>query len=301
LEIIGFEPDMAEGVARCYSEMVAPAPYCEPVGGEWFADLTRLERQPLTEEEILVAQHGSEAVGFAHVGVAAPSTDDWHCKGEPGVIRFLAYRQGQRPVGAALLGAAERWARERDRKRMVAGHCNFLYPFYHLPFGHISERISHLPPLFGMAGYAIEESEVFFAWRDFEPRDVSMPDVDVEVVSEWRDQVETFGPGVVLHPKRGDKTFGECNIVRLGWDTWVPEMKEWCFCTSLHIDEPLQGKGLGKHMLSLGLREASKRGLRHAMISTDWNNYRAYLFYTNFGFAFLDRTFAFRKELGSDR
>jgi hypothetical protein len=33
------------------------------------------------------------------------------------------------------------------------------------------------------------------------------------------------------------------------------------------------------------------------MISTDWDNYRAYLFYTNFGFKFLDRTFSFRKDL----
>lgn len=40
-----------------------------------------------------------------------------------------------------------------------------------------------------------------------------------------------------------------------------------------------------------------RAGCRHALISTDWNNYRAYLFYTNFGFRFLDRTFGFRKEL----
>lgn len=296
MEIVPFEPKMAEDVARCYSDVVASAPYCEPVGGEWFADLTRLERQPLTEEEILVARHGGEAVGFAHVGVAAPASEDWHYKGEPGVIRFLAYRQGRRPVGAALLEAAERWLRERGRPRIIAGHCNFMHPFYHLPFGHISERISHLPPLFGMAGYAVEDSEVFFAWEDFESPMVHQPDLGVEVVVEWRDQVETFGPGVVVHPKRGNKTFGECHIVRLGWDTWRPEISEWCFCTSLHIDEPLQGKGLGKYMLSLGLQEAREKGLRHAMISTDWNNYRAYLFYTNFGFRFLDRTFSFRKD-----
>ncbi|HUU54157.1 MAG TPA: GNAT family N-acetyltransferase, partial [Armatimonadota bacterium] len=62
-----------------------------------------------------------------------------------------------------------------------------------------------------------------------------------------------------------------------------------------------QGKGLGKHMLARGLRAARDRGLRHAMISTDWNNHRAYLFYTNFGYGFLDRTFSFRKELKEAR
>ncbi|HUU55416.1 MAG TPA: hypothetical protein VMY87_10910 [Armatimonadota bacterium] len=113
MEIVPFEPGMAEEIARCYSEVVAPAPYCEPVGGEWFTDLKKLERQPLAEEEILVALAAGEVVGFAHVGVARPETDDWHVKGEPGVIRFLAYRVGERPVGAALLEAAEAWLRER--------------------------------------------------------------------------------------------------------------------------------------------------------------------------------------------
>ena len=303
MRVVRFEPNMAEAVARCYSETVAPAPYCAPVGAEWVSDLKRLARQPLAEEEILVAQQpvaqeGARIAGFAHVGVAAPATEEWHLKGEPGVIRFLAYRPGERPVGKGLLEAAEGWLRERSREAILAGHCNFMYPFYHLPFGHLSQRIAHVPPLFGMAGYSVEESEVFFAWEDFEAPAVPKPDLDVEVVPEWREQVGTFGPGVVIHPRQGEKRVGECEVVRLGSDTWRPELRDWCMCTSLHIDEPLQGKGLGKHMLALGLREARERGLRHAMISTDWNNYRAYLFYTNFGFGFLDRTFSFRKERG---
>ncbi len=302
MEIVRFEKAMAAGVARCYNEVVAPAPYCTPVGGEWFADLKRLARQPLAEEEILVAREGGEGVaGFAHVGVAGPAAAEWHVKGEPGVIRFLAYRPGQRPIGKALLERSEEWLRERDRAEAMAGHCNFMYPFYHLPFGHVSELMGHVPPLFGMAGYSVEESELFFAWEDFEAPVVPKPDVDVEIVTEWREQVESFGEGMVVLPKRGGKDVGECKIVRLGSDEWRPALRDWCFCTSLDVEESLQGRGLGKHLLALGLREARDRGLRHAMISTDWNNHRAYLFYTNFGYRFLDRTFSFRKELSGAR
>jgi GNAT superfamily N-acetyltransferase len=297
MDIVRFEPDMAQEVAGCYNELVAAVPFCEPVGGEWFADRKKRYRHPLAAEEILVARERGRVLGFADIGVAAPPTEDWHVKGEPGVIRLLSYRPGERPVGAALLDASEQWLRERDRRQTIAGDSSFMYPFYHLPFGHISERIAHLPPLFGLAGYEVPESEVFFAWEDCQPAEIALPQVDVEIEGGWQEQVATFGPGVALYVKQREKRAGSCEIVTLGSHQWRPALKDWCFCTSLYLDEPLQGKGLGKYLLSRGLREAKAKGLRHAMISTDWNNYRAYLFYANFGFGFLDRTFSFQKKL----
>ena len=297
MEIVSSQPQMAPGLARCYNEMAAAAPYCAPVGEEWFRDLGRLARAPCREESVLVAQEGGEVVGFVHVAVAAPATEDWHLKGQPGVIRFLAYRPGQRPVGKALLEAAEGWLREHGRREVVAGHCDYLYPFYYLPFGHISERISHLPPLFGLAGYAIFESEVFSDWPDFEAPVVAKPDLKVELTST-HEQIGTFGPGIAVRAKRGKRQVGECLMMWLGRDSCRPELADWCFCESLQVSEPLQGRGLGKHLLVSGLAKMREAGARHAMISTDWNNYRAYLFYTNFGYRFLDRSFAFRRRLG---
>lgn len=300
MRIARFEPSMAAGLARSYSELVAPAPHCGPVGEEWFRDLRRLERAPCREESLLVAQEGGEVVGFVHMGVAAPATEDWHIKGEPGVIRFLAYRPGQRPVGAALLEAAEAWLREQGRSQIIAGSSTYLYPFYHLPFAHLSERISHLPPLFGMAGYSPVESEVFFDSPNFQPPRVSKPDLEFELITEKRN-IGTLGPGVALQAKQGEKKVGECEMVLLGRDSWRPELADWCMCSALYIDESLQGNGLGKYLLARGLVEMREAGLRHVLISTDWNNHRAYLFYTNFGFRFLDRTFAFSKGLSSEQ
>jgi ribosomal protein S18 acetylase RimI-like enzyme len=297
MEIVDFELDMAEGVARSYNDVVAGAPYCEQVGGEWFVDLKKLHRQPLVEENILVADQREGVAGFVHIGVAAPAQDDWHVKGEPGVIRFLSYRRAERAVGAALLREAERRLRAQGRTKIVAGNNSFLYPFYHLPFGHISEQISHLPPLFGMAGYDVEESEVFFVWKDFDPPRIACPDLDFEISGGWQDDVGGMGPGVELHVRQGDAKVGVCEIVRLGSRQWRPALAETCFCTGLHLDDHMQGKGVGKYLLARGLAEMRKSGARHAMISTDWNNWRAYLFYTNFGFTFLDRTFGFAKSL----
>ncbi len=298
MEIVEFEKEMAAGVARCYNELVAPVPYSEPVGSEWFSDLKHLARAPLREESLLAARGDSgEIVGFVHVGVAPPATEEWHVKGEPGIIRFLAYRPGERPVGKALLDSAEGWLRQRERSEVIAGHYNYMYPFYSLPCGHISERMSHVPPLFGMAGYSVCESEVIFEWPDFEPPRVRRPEFEVEVTA-GKEEIGTSGAGVAVRAKQGEQEIGECVMAWLGSDPRRPELSDWCSCSSIHVNEPHQGKGLGKYLLARGLAEMRKAGARHAMISTDWNNWRAYLFYTNFGFRFLDRTFGFRKMLG---
>ena len=297
MEIMPFEPSMAADVARCYSEVAASAPYCAPVGGEWFADLGKLARQPCTEEALIVAQARGEIAGFVHVGVSAPATEEWQITGEPGVIRFLAHRPGERPIGAALLKSAEEWLVARGRSVLVAVDNRFLYPFYYLPFGHLSERHAHLVALFGMAGYSSDESELLLEWPAFEPPQVERPDVDVDLI--WgEDKHGSLGPEISLHVVQHGREVGECLMAQLSWEGWRPELSGMCFCSSLNVDPSLQGKGLGKYLLAQGLAKMHELGFRHAMISTDWNNYRAQLLYTNIGYRFLDRTFSFRKVLG---
>lgn len=296
LEIVPFEPEMAEGVARCYNELVAPVPLHRAAPAEWFADLRPAQFQGCTEEAVLVAVAAGEVAGFAHVGLSAPATHEWHVKGEPGVIRFLSYRPGERPLGAALLAAAEEWLRERERTAVVAEYGGYMYPCYPLPLGNISEQISHVPPLFGMAGYEVPESEVFFEWRDFQPPEVSAPDADVKLVCK-EPQAQASGLKSSVAAVQGEEQVGEFSMVSLREDRWRPQLADWCTAGLLRVADRLQGRGIGKCLLARGLAEMRKAGARHAMISTDWNNYRAYLFYTNFGFRFLDRTFGFSRDL----
>ena len=82
-------------------------------------------------------------------------------------------------------------------------------------------------------------------------------------------------------------------------DSWLPQFADWCICDNLYVGDALQGKGLGKSLLARGLAEMQQAGARHVMIDTDWNNWRASVFYTNFGFRFLDRTFGFGKGFQS--
>ena len=56
-------------------------------------------------------------------------------------------------------------------------------------------------------------------------------------------------------------------------------------------------QGLGRYLLQRALREMHGAGYRHAAISTHWRNYRAFLFYSNYGYRVVDWTYGLRREI----
>jgi GNAT superfamily N-acetyltransferase len=293
MEIVRFEPGMAAGVARCYNDLIEPVPECHPVPGDTFRSVEALSHRRVRDEEIAVAQEGGEVVGFVHVGIALPAKGDEEPKGEPGVIRLLSYRVGQRPVGQALLEWAEQWARHRKRKAVVAWEAELRYPFYHFGYAHLSQRIGHVRALFGRNGYQELGGELYFTWPNFTPPKAERPPLDFDLKVEWRK-----GPAgrwlSVAALQRGQKV-GHCNI-DLGQQSPGPHAKDWCYCDALWVTERLQGRRLGTFLLSTALTEMHQAGCKHAAISTGGTNYRAQLMYANMGFQVTDYTVAFRRQ-----
>jgi GNAT superfamily N-acetyltransferase len=295
VEIVSFDPEMAPALAQCYNELMAPVPYHRPAAPEWFADLSPTCFQECMEQEVLVAREGRDVVGFVHVGRSAPPVRDWHAEGEPGVIRFLSYRPGERAIGAALLARAEEWIREHGRTEVLALDGRYLYPFYPLQLGHISERVSHVLPLLWTSGYESDECEVFFDWPDFVPPPVPEPDLAFTLA---REETRATPPrGITVRAMQGDEEVGHCIMSLFTGDPYRPQFDGWCICDHLMVDEPQRRRGLGKYLLAAALTAMREAGARHAMIDTGSDNYRAYLLYTNFGYRFLDRTFGPRKTL----
>lgn len=306
MEILRFEPQMAAGVAACYNDLVAGVARCAPVTAEAFATLERVACPLCREEELLVAREApAEIAGFVHVGISAPpGAAERSDQGEPGVIRFLAYRPGQRATGQVLLHAAEAWIRQRGRPKILAWTNDYTYAFYHSPFAHLSDQIAHVRALLAYAGYDPFESELLFDWLDFEPPAVPRPGLDFEPRLEWGESLrigaKLLKPKLVVRAMRGEQTIGHCEMA--GWTSAPnqPSEPRWTFCSDLMVSEPVQGRGLGKFLLATGLAEMRQAACRHAGISTDWDNHRAALFYANFGYRFCDRTFMFRKEVGGE-
>ncbi len=292
VEIVSFEPKMAAEIACCYNELIEPLPDCYPVMPDQFASLAGLAHSRLKDEELMVARVDGEVVGFVHVGIALPATNEDEPKGEPAVIRFLSYRSGARPVGQALLEWAEAWAQAHGRAAMQAWDANYRYRFYHFGYAHLSERIGHVRALFGMNGYRELGGELYLTWRDFIPPLIPPPEPDIELSLTWREG--SIGPRLEARLHRGGKEVGACNLDR-GQHSPGPAAAEWCYCDWLWVKEELQGKRLGLYLLCAALSEAKRVGCRHASISTGGNNYRAQLMYTNLGYRVADYTICFSK------
>jgi len=294
MEIVPFEPNMAGGIAHCYNRLVAPVPECYPVSEDRFASVESLAHRRLRDEEIAVARKGGEVVGFVHVGVALPVEHYEELEGEPGVIRFLAYRVGERSVGQALLEWAEAWARGRERSAVLAWEAELRYPFYHFGYAHLSERIGHVRALMGMNAYRELGGELYLTWPHFTPPKPERPPFDFDLQVEWQE-----GPTarrLSVRALEGEEQVGKCNM-DLRHQSPAPDEKQWCYCDDLWVAERLRGKRLGMFLLSTALSETRAAGCLHAAITTGGANYRAQLMYTNMGFQVVDYTVAFRKAL----
>lgn len=292
IEIVPFEPGMAEDIARCYNEVVALVPDCHPVEPATFCDLRSLAHRRLRDEALFAAREDGIA-GFVHMGIALPAGGE-EPPGEPAVIRFLAYPVGRRTVGQRLLDHAEAWAREHGRREIHAFNAEYRYRFYHFGYAHLSEHVGHVHALLGMNGYRQYNGEIYFTWRNYEAPPSPRPELDFELDFNW--QQGPLGERLNLRAVEGSEQVGVCNMDH-GAASPAPDASEWCFCDWLWVTERLHGRRLGMFLLATALGEMRSRGCKHATISTNALNYRAALFYSNLGYRVADATYAWRKEL----
>lgn len=296
-----YTPDDLAAVHGLYTDLtVGRVPHCWSVAPEVLAaaletpDADGPDASQLTAQAVLVAGDGDGLSGFVHLGIQ-PAKDDG--APQPGVIRFLAYRRGQRAIGDALLAAGEAWLRNREAKSAVSLPQQWRYPFYGFSHAYLSDHLDHVQALFRCRGYERVGGEVFMDWLDMDPHPVADPDrPDFELRVEERPGAGRL-PGLRLQVVHGDEGFGECVLVSGGECSANEEAQAFVFCDWLGVQEPWQGHGIGRFLLNRGLCAARERGYRHGAISTAFHNDRAFLFYTNHGFRVVDWTYKFERAL----
>ncbi|MHC4249141.1 MAG: GNAT family N-acetyltransferase [Planctomycetota bacterium] len=313
-----YEPSMLGDLALLYSRAVGPVPHCHPVSGDEFSKaLVGLgglagdgksdgsSDKRMRAEAVLVATEDDRAVGFAHVGIGRlreGASDGEDTETEQGIIRFLWHERGGRAAGQALVAAAENALRARGAARVLAFTQMFRYPFYHLGYAYVSNAMDHVQALLAFSGYRRVDGEVFLDWPDFEPPGAGRAEGDagpgVSFVVETRPGRGRL-PGLAVRAMRGDAELGHCVSVSAAEYAGAADEEDWLFTKDLWVTEAEQGRGLGKALLGRSLAEARPLGYRHAAISTDWRNHRALLFYSNFGYAVVDWTYGFGRELES--
>ena len=276
-----------------YNDGVAHVPHCYPVDlerfDEAFAPVFEGKESPrrLSNERVFVAMEKGEPAGFVHVA-------DYCKEEEPvqGAIRFLLYRPGERATGQSLLDRAMECFPDRDR--VLAFHQNFRYDFYHRRYCYLTDRLGHIQALFQCNGFSKAGGEVCMDWDDFEVEPCEAP-VAVEVVSTTK---EDGAPRLSMKNAAvlSGVEIAACRIGSCGRWSQAEEIQDRFLVDSLSVEEPYQGQGLGRWLLLKTMQDAKELGYKHAAISNAVANYRAFMFYTNYGFHVTDWTYGWEKR-----
>ena len=300
MELLKFDEDMMEDVAGLYAEAVKKVPYCYPVALEDFAAAVAgavggdPKGKGLQEEGILVGANKGKPKGYAHFGVGKHRKEQT----EPsGYVRFFWYCPTHRAVGEALLQEMESFFREKGLGESVAFWQCHRYPFYHRENSFLSEQMAHVPAFLGRNGYEIQGGEVFYDWPEMRVPQPERPNLDFEETVIWQEGAGELPNSEVRAVQEG-KVVGVCETASCQESGDGPGVGDWCFVLHLNVTEKLQGRGLGRYLLSRSLQEMKGAGYKHAGISTSMKNYRAAIFYSSFGEARLgDWTYGWVKQL----
>lgn len=308
--VLRYDPDMATELTSLYNEAIASVPHCFPVSCEDLAATVggklkhtrRLRR--LEPDVVFVAVQDGNPAGFIQI---SPENTRTGQRTDRGVIRFFHYRRGDRAIGQALLGKAHAYLEDLGVKKITAFHVDYRYPFYHQLSGALSNRMDHVQALLYSNNYGRTYSQVHFEWADFEIEEPSPTELVVDLELDWNDgrparvdggksdSTRSRYPGLHLKAYLQGKLVGEC-----GNDPYVEtrdlrQLDDWFYVGWLGVEEPYQGKGLGRHLLRRSMQEMHTIGYRHAAISCSEENGRAFTHYSNCGFRIFDRTYSYER------
>lgn len=298
MEILEYTSDMQADVTTFYNALTAKVPHCYPIQADELDSVLRCEvyenayKQQLHAQKTFVAAAGKKVVGFVQVGIRPIGEQDTD---RSGVIRFFGYAPGERRTGQALLEKAEGYLNSQTTESILVFPQDYRYRFYHFDHAYLSDALGQVHALLGYNGYHRQVGEVFLTWRDYARNPVSLA-LAADVSVEWEPGRGEY-PNVSIRARRDGLEIGICQSVSGGEFSNHPDAQPWFHTTWLGIHDEFQGQGLGRYLLQRTLQEMRDVGYRHAAISTSWENYRAFLFYSNLGYRVSDWTYALAKNV----
>ena len=316
--------DQASMLRDFYNEQFSDMPYCYPVTqkefdtGLWCSE--EQDDEPyddLSDESILVAEDDDGTVlGFVHVAICHKGEEDHRIGQHPieellqdriGLIRFLHHRAGARPAGQALVEAAERHLRGFGISQIRA-FSYFGYRFYRFCHGFQSDRMGHVGALFCMNDYRITRGIILLELPDFKVPDPELPDPEVTTrfdIQPGRGEL----PNMEFQLFRGEQCIGHgfaqshgdfCRSSKAQDTFYIP----WFYIEGSpvggRVSEGEQGKGFGRYMMEILLKEMHNLGFRHATTQANTGSPRPILLYTNMGYRVVDTNYQYFKVLDGE-
>ena len=299
MEIVQYTPKLQSVLTEFYNRQTVNVPHCYPVKEEELAlamvgattGKADIQEGGLDFETAFVAIENRAVQAFIHVGIGQVGDNR---EIPVGVIRFLGYERGARRAGQAVLEKAETYLEACNVAHISAFSQDCRYRFYHFENAGLSDGLDHVQALLGLNGYQYCSGEVFLDWENYSvtPTPSGVP---VTFSIDW-EHGRGQRPNCTVSAYLDNEAIGECESVCGGEFSSHPDAQDWLHTTGLDIEDPYQGQGIGRYLLQYSLQEMRKVGYRHATISTNWENYRALLFYSNCGYRAVDWTYELEKH-----
>ena len=296
----------ASNLTETYNDQIVGIPHCYKVSSEEFKDgfqhhkcSRRGYNEEIHVEKLIICKEKDKILGFADVAIANTELDGK--KEQKGFIRLLTYKPGCRSAGQLLLDESEKYLKGFDIQEIRAFHPIYIndhcgYRLYHLSYGMLSDKLGHILGLFGMNGYKINGGEFYMDQPNYHVDEPILTDKSIEIKVEQKTGRGTL-PNLEVYAYRDGNQIGECESCSVGEFARAKEAQDWVYIAGLFVNESEQAKGLGRYLLQRNLWESLKLGYKNTAISTDWQNYRALLFYTNYGYYLVDTYYEFIKNI----
>jgi GNAT superfamily N-acetyltransferase len=303
MKIEQIPPDRVGELTAVYNDYVAYVPFSEAVSVEQFVEIRawRDDRsaQLETEQTIYAAREEGRHVGFAHVALGrfpGPELRGDQQPGPTGVIRLITYPPRRRRAGQALLEAAETHLMGQGASRILA-FLNNGYLFQRFAYGELPDTCGHLVALLGMNGYRVARGEVFMRYAGFVTENTILPDPRTDPSVERIAQATGTRDSIRVVVRKGKEFIGVCEGHSLGLWGHSDLSHATVVLGPMDVEEAFQGRGWGRFLANTMLEEASELGYRHTTTSTQEENHRAQLFYTNMGYKVTDVAHSWLKDI----
>ena len=295
MRVVPYSSDMAEAVTTHYNEQTTGVPFCFTVTAQEMDDALHTRppyetRKTLADPSILVVTEGDKVLGLTRAGWEP--ADDERRKPRPPSDSSSTSEATARPV---RLCSTQHMSHSGRPAQTASGpfHQDQQFAIYHAKYSFCSDGLDHVQALLQMNGYRKCDGEVYPVWRNAVAPELRPIRDGVTFELEWVDGRSEL-PGLNMRAMLDGEEIGRCMHCCLGDHTRWPEADVTAFCHRLDVYDNIRAAASVSTCCTEPSGSFLKRGYVHMAISTAWDNYRAFLFYSNCGYRAVDWTYGFR-------
>lgn len=303
MEIIQYNPNLLTPLTEFYNEFTVDVPHCYPVKEEDLEFATSgvlgkskyYDKDDFESEIAYVALQDGNVKAFIHSGMEQDRDDN---NDKTAHILFFGFNVNDRQAGHEILKKTECYFQSRDVTKIYAYDRHHRYPCYHFAYAQLSDTLGHVQALLGDNDYRQIHGQAFFDWENFKATPTP-PKIPVTLSIEWYDGRGKL-PNCNITAYKDGKKVGVCWCNSGGRYSSHPDAQDWVYTDWIGVEDDYQGQGIGKYLLQFSLQESYNIGYRHASLSTDSQNIRAFLLYGNCGYRVVDWTYGYSKNLNQE-